>query len=390
MPPPSKPPVWLDTNLLIKIEKGARPDLELVLLNMQRDGHELLIPPCVEIEFVYGQKRGVADAVQARAVLNRLQIHVDTMTNQTPIQQLRIWRDEAMTNGLKAGDADVVAHVRAGGAARGLRNPVLFSLDTDVQKIGTQTGVGALEPRNIPVKARPVRTQVQVHPPEPPPPQPPVTTPPKPPIVAPKAGSLTRLRRFANGLLEGAKGAFSAESIAAEIPAVILFLADKRATRDTIRKIQTTFIKSGFAKGVAAGAMGWTTDEVESDLMNRVTDFRVHDLGDPAGTLSRTYILQLAEAYENYAVEVGYVYSSSKPQRWKTDMLQKGFPVLKKYGYYFGDNPEALFRYDFIEKLAWVLGPTTDTIVGPAIRFDGEQPSDPASVADSTPILAGA
>lgn len=390
MPPPPKPPAWLDTNLLINIEKGARPDLELALLNMQRDGHELLIPPCVEIEFVYGQKRGVADAVKARAVLNRLRIHVDTMTNQTPMQQLRIWRDEAMANGLKPGDADVVAHVRAGGAARGLRNPVLFSLDTGVQKIGTQSGVGALEPRNIPVKARPVRTQVQVHPPETPAQKPPATSPPKSPMMPPKAGSFGRLRRFANGFLEGVKGAFTAESIAAEIPEMILLLADKRAARDTIQKIQIKFIKSGFAKGVAAGVMGWTTEEVESTLMNRVTDFRVHDLGDPAGKLDRSYIFQLAEAYENYAVEVGYVYSSSKHQKWKSDMLHKGFPVLKRYGYYFGGNPEALFEYDFLDKLAWVLQPTTDAIVEPAIRLDGEQPSDPASVADSTPVLAGA
>ena len=136
--------------------------------------------------------------------------------------------------------------------------------------------------------------------------------------------------------------------------------------------------------------MGWTTDEVESTLMNWVTDFRVQDLGDPAGTLSHAYILQLAEAYENYAVEVGYVYSSSKSQRWKSNMLHKGFPVLKRLGYYFGDNPEVLFEYDFLDKLAWVLSPTTDAIVEPAIRIEGEQPNDPASVADSAPILAGA
>jgi hypothetical protein len=49
-----------------------------------------------------------------------------------------------------------------------------------------------------------------------------------------------------------------------------------------------------------------------------------------------------------------------------------------------------LFEYDFLDKLAWVLSPTTDAIVRPAIRIEGEQPNDPASVADSTPILAGA
>jgi len=73
-------------------------------------------------------------------------------------------------------------------------------------------------------------------------------------------------------------------------------------------------------------------------------------------------------------------------------MLQKGFPLLKRYGYdfHFGDNAEALFKYEFLDKLAWVLTPTTDAIVEPAIRFEGEEPNDPASVAASTPILAGA
>ena len=71
-------------------------------------------------------------------------------------------------------------------------------------------------------------------------------------------------------------------------------------------------------------------------------------------------------------------------------MLHKGFPVLKRLGYYFGDNPEVLFEYDFLDKLAWVLSPTTDPIVEPAIQIEGEQPNDPASVADSAPVLAGA
>ena len=146
-----------------------------------------------------------------------------------------------------------------------------------------RNGVGALEPRSLPVKPRPlpVRTQVQVHPPETPP------EPPLPPPTPPKAGSLPRLRRFANGFAEGIKGAFTAESIAAEIPELILLIADKAVTRATVRKIQIKFIKEGFAKGFAAGVMGWTKEEVESTLMNRVTAFRVQDLEDPAGTLNR-------------------------------------------------------------------------------------------------------
>ncbi len=397
-PPPPKPPVWLDTNVLVKIERGERPDVELEILKIQQDGHEVLIPQCVEHEFVYGQKMGVADAARSQAVLNRLHVHVDTMTNQVSMQQLRMWREEGITNGLLPGDANVVAQVRAGAAARGLRNPVLFTLDKKMKRIGTQTGVGALEPRNIPVKPRPVaeapapipeqpralpvRTQVQVHPPE--------TPPPTPSVRPPRIDSFGRMRTLGNAFAEGIKGAFSAENIAALIPDMILMLADKAATRAAVRRIQIKFIKEGFAKGVAAGVMGWTMEEVESTLLNRVTAFRVQDLGDPAGTLDRPYILKLAEAYENYAVEVGYTFSSSRLQSWKSAMLRKGFPLLKRYGYdfKFGDNAEALFQYELLDKLAWVLTPTTNAIIEPAIRFDDEPQNDPAN--DVTPILAGA
>lgn len=86
MPPP-KPPVWLDTNVLVKIQKGERPDIEREILKMQQEGHEVLIPQCVEHEFVYGQKMGVEEAAKSRAVLNRLQVHVDTMTNKVSTQQ---------------------------------------------------------------------------------------------------------------------------------------------------------------------------------------------------------------------------------------------------------------------------------------------------------------
>jgi hypothetical protein len=388
MPSQPKPPVWLDNNILVKIEQGQLADVELEIFKLQQDGHEVLLPKCVEHEFLNGQGMNAADAVKRRAVLARLRVQVDMIANQTPLQQLRAWRDEGIRNGLSIPDANVVAEVRAGGAARGLRNPVLFTMDAKAIPAMQRNGVGALKPRSLSVKPRPlpVRTEVQVHPPETPP------EPPLPPPTPPKAGSLPRLRRFANGFAEGIKGAFTAESIAAEIPELILLIADKAATRATVRKIQITFIKAGFAKGVAAGVMGWTKEEVESTLMNRVTAFRVQDLGDPAGALNRTYILQLAEAYENYAVEVGYLYSSSKPQRWKTAILQKGFPLLKRFGYdfHFGDNAEALFQYEFLDKLAWVLTPTTNAIVEPAIRFEGEEPNDPASVAASTPILAGA
>jgi hypothetical protein len=173
---------------------------------------------------------------------------------------------------------------------------------------------------------------------------------------------------FKSGFMEGLKGAFSPEGIASMIPEVVLAIADRVALRDAIRAIETKFAKEGFAKGFAAGVTGWTEEEVGSNLKHRVTPFRVQGLQDPAGFLTLTVILQLAEAYESYAVDLGFRFSSSKTLKWKSDMLATGFTVLAKYGYHFGDDPQGLFEYGFIDKLGWVLRTTTDPIVDQAIE----------------------
>ena len=189
-------------------------------------------------------------------------------------------------------------------------------------------------------------------------------------ITVPKPESRLRagLRAAKGGFAEGLKGAFSAESIAAEIPLVVLHFADRAAAREAIRTIQIKFAKEGFAKGVAAGVLSWPEELVQSDLKNRVTSFRVEGLGDPAGLLTRARILEIAEAYENYAVDIGYQFSSSKTPKWKNDVRDKGFTILAKQRYYFGEDPQVLFKYKFIDKLAYVLRHTTNPIVEKAIK----------------------
>ena len=78
--------------------------------------------------------------------------------------------------------------------------------------------------------------------------------------------------------------------------------------------------------------MGWTEEEVALNAMNRVTPFRVSGLEDPSGYLSLTYILKLAEVYENYAVGIGYYFSSSQPLQWQEKMRAEGFARLKQFG----------------------------------------------------------
>ena len=62
-----------------------------------------------------------------------------------------------------------------------------------------------------------------------------------------------RLKTAGGSFAEGFKGAFGAENIAAEIPQVILSIADKVAAAEAIKGIRVKFLKEGFAKGVAAG-----------------------------------------------------------------------------------------------------------------------------------------
>ncbi|WP_244482062.1 hypothetical protein [Bradyrhizobium pachyrhizi] len=64
---PLKPPVWLDTNILIDIQNGQRAAasaaekalsrrFENEILNLAKDGHEVLISPRVKFEFLKGAR----------------------------------------------------------------------------------------------------------------------------------------------------------------------------------------------------------------------------------------------------------------------------------------------------------------------------------------------
>ncbi|QDU25644.1 hypothetical protein ETAA8_07140 [Anatilimnocola aggregata] len=166
----------------------------------------------------------------------------------------------------------------------------------------------------------------------------------------------------------GVAGAFTASNLASMIPDVILAIADKAALRDALRNIQTKFIKEGFGKGVAAACMGLTQDDVDAEMKNRVSNFRVRGMGDAAGQLSLTHMLQLAEGCENYAVDVGFFYGSTRPYEWVFQLREEGFTTLSKQGWTFKEEWE-LWEYDFINKFAYVIRHKTDAIVGPAIKF---------------------
>jgi len=191
---------------------------------------------------------------------------------------------------------------------------------------------------------------------------------PKPPVgSAAKTGFKAGLKA---GLKAGIKATFSAENIAAMVPELVLVLADRVAAQEAVKRIKIKFTKEGFAKGVAAGVMGFTEEEVALNLLNHMTDYRLQGMEDPAGILTNVMIFKLAEAQENYAVGIGYQFSSQKSKAWKLAMGERGFKVLHEYGYYFGNDPAILFEYDFIDKLAYVLSHSTDAILEHEFRFN--------------------
>src|SRR5262249_46298006 len=159
---------------------------------------------------------------------------------------------------------------------------------------------------------------------------------------------------FGSGFKAGFKAALSAEAVAAEIPMVVLAIADKVAAREAARNISIKFLKEGFAKGVAAAVMAWSEDDVASELLNHVTEFRLHGLEDPGGFLSRSFIFNLAQTKENYAVVVGYEWAFMQSTEWKENVRKIGLSALNRYGYHW-DNDSELLEYDFIDKLAWTI-----------------------------------
>lgn len=345
-------PIWIDTNILVNIDNGRMPTAATELGKLEKDGYEVLLPPSVEREFLHGPGMRAADTARRQRLLTTLDLEVDTMANQVPMAQLQAWRDEAIHHGLSIPDADIIAQVRASAWTRGVKSPVFLTRETGGTLVRMrQRGVTAIEFKTAAITEEIPAPRAVPSP----------TDLPDPPVVP------GRLSTAKTAFMEGLESAFRAENIAAAIPDAILMIADKVAARDAVHRIKIKFLKEGFAKGVAAGVMGWTEVEVASNLMNHVTAFRIQGLEDPAGYLSIGYMLQLAEATENYAVGIGFYFSSSKTLRWKADVRAKGFEVLHRRGYYYGDDPEVLFEYDFINDLAFVLRPTTDSILEPAL-----------------------
>jgi predicted nucleic acid-binding protein len=178
-------------------------------------------------------------------------------------------------------------------------------------------------------------------------------------------------KAIGQNFVEGIKYGLNPEAIAGEVPFVVLHFADKAATEDAIKKITVTFLKEGFRKGFAAGIARWTEEEVTDNLFNRVTEFRVKEMGDPAGNLGLGYILKLAQFKENYAIVVGYNYAVSKPKDWKWKLYNEGIETLKTQNYRF-ETTEDYYK-SFIDDLAYVLRAKIDPIADHAINASIKQ-----------------
>jgi hypothetical protein len=356
---PPKQGFWIDNNVLVKIdvgrsarataaEKSLGQAVEERLFCLQNEGHEILFTPRVKFEFLSARTQ------TREPLLKSLNFTEDSLVVRTPRKTIWAWAEEGREAGLSALDADVIAQVKAGALARDVTNPNFLTMDLKGLLRMRQRGVNAISFENPAMAELPTVPEIPT--PKLPPPEVPIG-------VVTEEGFLEAAK---TGFKSGLKGSLlNSETIIGVAATLLLLYADNVAYHEAIRNTETKFLKDGFARGVAAEVMTWTEYELKTELMNRVTNFRLKGLADPAGLLKMGDMFRLAQSYENYSIGVGYYYSDSQSRQWKQAMRGLGAQILSQYGYHFGRDPQALFEYDFIEKLAWVLQPTTDAIIKP-------------------------
>jgi hypothetical protein len=185
-----KPPIWLDANILINLDKWRsnprfavpKAAYEAELIRLRADGHELLLTPQAKREVLFGGKRPIRpqDTTRMWRMVNRFGIKFDTMHSQVPRQQVVDWFNVANRNGLSREEAWIVAEIRASAQVRNVQNPVLLTRDAG----GTLNRIRAQNVLGVEFKAPVVK-----EPPPPPPPAPPKlqkpATPAKPAGVPP-------------------------------------------------------------------------------------------------------------------------------------------------------------------------------------------------------------
>src|SRR5688572_11676781 len=129
----SKPPFWLDANVLINLDRWRhKPNFavpkaayEAELIRLRADGHELLLTPQAKREVLFGGKNHTPrDTLRMHQMLTRFGIKIDTMGSQVSRQQIDDWIKLGMKHGLSAEDARLVAEVKASAQARNVQNPV--------------------------------------------------------------------------------------------------------------------------------------------------------------------------------------------------------------------------------------------------------------------------
>ena len=371
--------VMVDTSVfgaLNRANSGAR--VAKILKELQ-GSNELVVPRAAYTEILKTPGDALRNAQLQQIQDFQMKIQPD-VAHADYVEVYKQWSELGSRQaGVGYTDMKVIADVRAYAKLNPTENVEFFTVEKMVNnKAGIESTYGVKFSAKCSFEANvgeivpydPVA--LGVRPPAPPAPAAPDLPPPVPetPLPNPGVGSTeTFMSAGKAGLVQGLKGLLSAETAVGVAATVFMAACDMAAMKDAVRRIQTKFIKEGFAKGVAAGAMGWTDSEVASNALYRVTNFRVQGLADPGGYLTMSYILKLAETVENYAVGIGYYFAAAKSLQWKKDWCAKGFGLLAKYGYNFGDDDDVLFTYEVLSKVAWAMRADSDAIVAPAIRF---------------------
>jgi hypothetical protein len=280
-----KPPIWLDANILINLDKWRsnprfavpKAAYEAELIRLRADGHELLLTPQAKREVLFGGKRPIRpqDTTRMWRMVNRFGIKFDTMHSQVPRQQVVDWFNVANRNGLSREEAWIVAEIRASAQVRNVQNPVLLTRDAG----GTLNRIRAQNVLGVEFKAPVVK-----EPPPPPPPAPPKlqkpATPAKPagvpPVQTPPSGGamksiesitsrLQRLRAVARGSLPlRIVGGIAANVIFGLIGAFLQARANRQQIESDLERIEKE-VQAVLAKKDAIDLIGKAQLSANSD-----------------------------------------------------------------------------------------------------------------------------
>jgi hypothetical protein len=150
-------PIWLDSNIVIRALNGD-PAINRQLSAFRKAGRQLLIPPTVARETLYGNvltmkankpvsAQSVSPELQAarRIGMDKLAIKVDMEAAKVPRSRLNGYYDIPAKQGVSASDRLVLGQIKAGAEARRVAKPQMVTAEKVTKPMRTQADKWGIE-----------------------------------------------------------------------------------------------------------------------------------------------------------------------------------------------------------------------------------------------------